>query len=119
VARTREGQVGLDLTWIAHPAAIFRVTGMSPASRFSGHAPAFERVARSFRRLSESERASIRDLRLRIVSARSGEQLATLSRRTGNAWTVEETAVANGLPPGGRLSKGQPVKIALEVPYRR
>jgi predicted Zn-dependent protease len=119
VARTREGQVGLDLTWIAHPAAIFRVTGMSPASRFSGHAPAFERVARSFRRLSESERASIRDLRLRIVSARSGEQLATLSRRTGNAWTVEETAVANGLPPGGRLSKGQPVKIALEVPFRR
>ena len=119
VAQTGEGQVGLDLTWIAHPAAIFRVTGMSPPSRFAGRGPAFERAARSFRRLSERERASIRDLRLRIVRARDGERLAALSRRTGNTWTPEETAVANGLPKGGRLSEGEPVKIAIEVPHKR
>jgi predicted Zn-dependent protease len=116
---TRDGPIALDLTWIVHPAAIFRVTGMSPPSRFAERAPAFTRAARSFRPLSESERASIRDLRLRIVRARDGERLADLSRRTGNTWTPEETAVANGLQPGARLSGGQPLKIAVEVPYRR
>jgi predicted Zn-dependent protease len=116
---TRDGPVALDLTWVAHPAAIFRVTCMSPPSRFAGYAPAFERAARSFRLLSERERASIRDLRLRIVRARDGERLEALSRRTGNTWTPEETAVANSLPLGVRLSEGQPVKIAVEVPYRR
>jgi len=119
LVETRDGPIGLDLTWIAHPAAIFRVTGMSPPSRFAGHAPAFARAARSFRRLSERERASIRDLRLRIVRARAGERLADLSRRTGNTWTPEETAVTNGLQLGARLSEGQPLKIALEVPYTR
>jgi len=117
VVETRDGQVGLDLTWIAHPAAIFRIAGMSPPSRFPGYAPAFARTAGSFRRLSESERASIRELRLRVVRARAGEQIAALSRRTGNAWTPEETAAANGLPLGAPLAEGEPVKIAIEVPY--
>jgi predicted Zn-dependent protease len=119
LVQTREGPIGLDLTWIAHPAVIFRLTGMSPPSRFAGHAPAFARVARSFRHLSDRERASIRDLRLRIVTARAGEPLTALSRRTGNTWTAEETAVANGLALGGRLSAGEPVKIVREVPYER
>jgi predicted Zn-dependent protease len=119
VLETADGTVGLDLTWIAHPAAIFRIAGLSPPSRFAGYEPAFVRTAASFRRLSESERASIRELRLRIARARAGEQLAALSRRTGNAWSPEETAAANGLPLGVPLSEGDPVKIALEVPYQR
>lgn len=118
-AQTRQGPVALDLTWIAHPAAIFRLTGMSPPSRFANRAPTFARVAQSFQRLSDRERASIRDLRLQIVTARAGERLADLSRRTGNAWTAAETAVANGLPTEGRLAAGEPVKIAREVPYAR
>jgi predicted Zn-dependent protease len=119
VARTREGALGLDLTWIALRQTIFRLTGMSPTSRFNIHAPAFARVAQSFRRLFPSEQASIHDLRLRSVSARAGERLVDLSRRTANAWTAEETAVANGLPLGALLAAGDPVKIAVKVPYAR
>jgi predicted Zn-dependent protease len=119
VIQTRQGPIALDLTWIAHPAAIFRLTGMSPSARFAGYAKTFAQVARSFRRLSDGERAGIRDLRLHVVTARAGESLTALSRRTGNAWTAEETAVANGLALGGRLSAGEPVKIAREVPYER
>ena len=51
--------------------------------------------------------------------ASSGESLAALSRRTENAWSLEQTAVANALSLEDRLERGQPVKIAVEVPYRR
>jgi len=119
LAETRDGPVALDLTWIAHPVAIFRVTGMSPPSRFGNHAPTFERVARSFRRLSDAELAGIRDLRLRVTTARGSERLAALSQRTGNAWSAEETAVSNGIAAGATLAEGQPVKIVLKVPYAR
>ena len=50
---------------------------------------------------------------------REGESLSALSRRTDSAWSVEETAIANGIPAEGRLYGGQPVKIAVEVPYRQ
>jgi hypothetical protein len=50
--------------------------------------------------------------------ARRGESLAGLSRRTGNAWSLQETAVANGLEPEALLAEGTPVKIAVELPYR-
>ena len=92
---------------------------MSPAERFSNYGPRFARTAKSFRPISDRELASIRDLRLKVVTARTGERFADLSRRTGNRWTGEETAVANGLPLGTVLAEGQRVKVAVEVPYRR
>jgi predicted Zn-dependent protease len=118
-ARTQQGTLGVDLTWIAFGTTVFRFTGLSPPSRFGARVPAFTRTALSFRTLSDRELASIRDLRLRIVEARSAEGIPALSRRTGNAWTPDETAVANGLPPGATLSEGEPLKIAVEVPYSR
>ena len=65
-----------------------------------------------------AERDSIAELRLAVVSARRGETLEALGRRTRNAWSPEKTAVANGLEPGVRLSRGQAVKIVIAHPYR-
>ncbi|MDX1650308.1 MAG: hypothetical protein R3263_10685, partial [Myxococcota bacterium] len=70
------------------------------------------------RPLSATERRSITERRLAVVAAGSGETLAALSRRTGNAWSPEETAVANALQVGDRLAAGMLVKIAVERPYR-
>ena len=92
---------------------------MSPAARFSQHAAALEAVARSFRRLSDSEFASVRDVRLRIVRAGKGERLTDLSRRSRNVWSVDETAVVNGLQIGEPLAPGQALKVAVEAPYAR
>jgi predicted Zn-dependent protease len=108
-----------DLTWIAHPRAMFRLLGIASADRFDDYARSFRDAARSFRSLERRERDGITELRLRVARPREGESLSALSRRTGNAWSLEETAVANDLAPGGRLRQGYPVKIAVEVPYRR
>ncbi len=115
--RTESGPVQLDLTWIAHPKGTLRITSMAEATRFQRYAAGFRAVARSVRSMTRRERHSITDLRLRIVEARRRESLRSLSRRTGNAWSIAETAVANGLSEDVRLGRGQPVKIVEQVRY--
>jgi len=73
-------------------------------------------VARSLRPLASAERRGITGLRLAIAQARGGETLAQLGQRTGNRWSLDETAVANALPRDARLESGRLVKIALPTP---
>lgn len=116
VARGQRGPMPVQFTWISHPRGTFRITALSTEGGAKNAASAAA-AARSFRRLSAAERGRIHELRVRIVRARGGESLEALGRRTGNAWTLEETAVANGLAPSDRLSAGRAVKIAVAVPY--
>jgi predicted Zn-dependent protease len=118
-ARSQSGEVTIDLTWIAHRDATLRVTGLAAASRFRVYAESFRATARSVRPLGSAERAGLEVRRLRIMRARRGERLAALSRRSGNVWSVAETAIANALPQEAELGKGELVKIAVEVPYER
>jgi predicted Zn-dependent protease len=119
VARqTQEGPIVYDLTWIAHPRVMLRLTGMSAQARFKSQAGVFAAVARSVSKLGTAERDGIREQRLRIVEARAGETLGALSSRTHNVWSFDETAIANGLAREPRLVAGQLVKIAVDVPHR-
>lgn len=119
IAQTQDGRLGLDLCWIAHRDMIFRFTGLAPADRFLRHQAALARTSQSFGSLGATELASIHDLRLRVVRAQGGESLATLSRRTGNAMSLEKTAIANSLTADAVLAAGEAVKIAVEVRYAR
>jgi predicted Zn-dependent protease len=111
--QSQQGTVALQATFVAHPEGMFRITGMTSPNAWRAYSTAFERTAGSFRRVSSEERAGIRPVRLRIAEARSGETLADLGRRTGNQWDARETALANGLEPGVRLTAGQLVKVAV------
>jgi predicted Zn-dependent protease len=111
--------VALELTWIAHPQLTLRLTAMASEPRFRVYSESFRAAARSLHPLTRAERARIQERRLRVVRAREGEGLAGLSRRSGNAWSVAETAVANGLPQEVSLGAGERVKIAVEAPYAR
>jgi predicted Zn-dependent protease len=118
LAQSQQGRLALDLTWIAHPGGVFRISGMTAESAFQNYEPAFSQTALSFRPLRRAERDGIQEQRLRIVRAKRGETLDSLGRRTENSWSAEQTAVANALSPGGPLTAGRLVKIAVEVPYR-
>jgi predicted Zn-dependent protease len=114
----QQGVAGADLFWLAHRDTIYRLQCLASLQSFAGLERAFERTAVSFHPLSAAERASVRERRLRIVTANAGESLAALTRRGGNVWPLEEVALANGLEGETRLAAGQRVKIAVEVPYR-
>jgi len=115
-ASTRFGGVHVLVTFIASEGHVYRVTGVSRAGHDT-HRTLFMNVARSFRPLPAEARQGIQETRLRIAEARSGESLADLSKRTGNAWPLQQTAVMNDLFANAPLEPGQLVKVAIAQPY--
>ncbi len=103
----------MHFLWIAYRGLIYRFIGLAPER----YRPVLRETALSFRPLSAKEKDSIRETRLRVVLARSGETLQQLTIRTGNVWSPKITAVVNGLDKGQTLKKGQLVKIAVAQPY--
>jgi predicted Zn-dependent protease len=115
---TPAGVMAGQLTWIAHDGAVYRLSAAAPAplaERYFGRARA---MARSFRAITPEERAAIDVQRLRVVPALPGEDVAALSRRSGNAWDPARTAVLNGLLPGAPIEGGRLVKVVVSEPYR-
>ena len=116
-ASTPEGLLVGQITWIAHGGRIYRVSLAAPTIAAAGYEGRVQSATRSFRPLSGDERAAIEVSRLRIVRAGAGETLEALSERVANAWSLEETNVANGFVGSLRLTEGQPVKVANREPY--
>jgi predicted Zn-dependent protease len=112
-----EGKAMLDLTWIAHGGLIYQIGGLATTKQFNAMKPVFEKVASSFRPLTQSERASITETRIRLVAGRDGESIEDLRQRTGSAWSNEEIAVANGLSVSDRIRQGRLMKIAKTETY--
>jgi predicted Zn-dependent protease len=76
-------------------------------------------VVRSFGPLSAAGKRSIEEKRLRTARALSGENLVAVSKRTGNAWNIQETAVMNGLFANAQLDSGQLIKVAIPERYAK
>lgn len=117
-AQVQGGAATVDLTWIDHPAGMFRVQGLAPEQSYGSYAALIRRAADSFRGLTAAERSSIVKLNLGLASARQGESLTAFSKRTRNAWTLAELAVVNGVEENARLSAGELMKVAIPSPYR-
>lgn len=115
---TPAGRTLADVTWISHGGHIYRLSGFMLANDFERFAGVFRSFPRSFRPLTEEERGAVTELRLRVVDALEGETIASLGERTGNQWSVVETAVHNAIRPGEALAEGRKVKIAVRVPYQ-
>ncbi len=118
IGATQQGRVGADMVWIAYRGAIYRLQGIAPEQSFLSYADLFQKSAQSFRALTPDERALCTERRLRVVSAREGESIEALSARSENAWSGAETSVMNGLNLASRLHAGEPVKVAIERPWR-
>ncbi len=104
----------ISLTWVAMNSSIYRITGAAISDRYM---PAFISVARSFREITPAQRASVHENHLKIVVAHEGETLAQLSKRTGNDWNVQQTAIMNDIFANAKLRAGQHVKVSIPVPY--
>ncbi len=99
--------------YIGYRNLIYQFVGLAPER----YRPLIRETALSFRSLTPTERASIKETRLRVVSAGANENVAQLSKRTGNTWDPKITAVINGVNVDEPLKAGQLIKIAVEGPY--
>jgi predicted Zn-dependent protease len=112
-----DGRVKLDITWIAYGGLIYQVAGIASTKQFDTLQTVFQSVAHSFRPLTASERANIKEKRIRLVKAREGETIESVATRAHSSWKLEEMAVANGLVSTASLREGQVLKIAVEERY--
>jgi predicted Zn-dependent protease len=115
IAQDRE--VRMHLTWIAYQNEVYRVTGIAAIRAFETYREAFARTAASFRPLRRDERDRMTEMRLRSRPARGGEGLAAFVTRTGGAWKLEQTAVANGITVDAKLDEGFRVKVPIRQRY--
>jgi predicted Zn-dependent protease len=111
------GSVTSLVTFIPYANATWRVTSMSRASDADQYLGRTLVTARSFRPLTEQEKASIVGANLHIVTAQPGDSVERLNQRTGNAWDVRATALYNGFFIDHRFEGRDLVKTLRVTPY--
>jgi len=104
----------LAFLWVGYRGLIYQFIGLAPEK----YRKLLRATALSFRPMTSTERKSITETRLRVVSARSNESLTQLSKRKRNAWDIRTTVVMNGIDVKESLREGQLIKIAVIQPYR-
>lgn len=115
-ARARASADGwqFDVTVIRAGSQVYRLLTAAPAAS-TALAPTADSVARSFRTLSEAEKAALQPLRIRVVTVGPGETVGTLAARmTGVDRKLELFRLLNGLGPGASVSAGGKVKIVTD-----
>jgi len=111
-------RVAVELFWVALGGRVFQLTGVASAHAEPEARPLIAAIADTFGKLSDAERAGIRERRLRLVTARAGESVTALTQRGESAWKPDLVAVANGLEEGVKLPAGHVLKVAKTEPYR-
>ena len=104
----------LAFLWVAYRKMVYRFIGLAPER----YRESLRAAALSFRPMNKKERTSIKERRLRVITARTNESLSHLSQRTGNVWPPKATAVVNGIDEDQPLKKGQLIKIAVSQAYK-
>ena len=113
----RLNRMRASLTWVAYEGRIYQISGVASRKNFASMQDRLLTSADSFRPLTTQDRGLIKQDRLRLVSVRPGEDLQAASKRTGNQWSLEETAIANGIEVNQTLKPGRLLKISVTEPY--
>ena len=107
-----EEQVSLYYLFVASPRQTFALMAMGMAHQ----RPALRATVLSLRQLTAAERQQITGQRLRLSRPQAGQSLQAVGVSSGNSWSPEYTAIANGLPDGASAPGGT-IKISREERY--
>jgi predicted Zn-dependent protease len=106
--------IHFTMHWLQDKNLIYRITGAS--------VPEFTSLVNgtieSFSRLTDSDIKSIKMRILKVVETQKGENLQTLSSRTGNVISADLTAAVNGINKDKTFENGELIKIVVLVPYK-
>ena len=112
---SKSGSVDGRVVAIHFPPGICTFLLVSQASGPAARGQELYRAAQTFRRLTPSEVAQARPLRLRVVTVRSGDTPARMASRSpvDENLRLERFLMINGLHGGDRLTPGERVKIVV------
>lgn len=104
----------LYFLWVADRGTVYQMIGITPDSQRA----LVRSIVDSLRPLTAAERASIRELRVRVVPAQAGESLAAVAGRSANVLPLPILAAVNGVDAAKRFEQGEGAKVIVRVPYR-
>ena len=113
----RGARTSAYVTFIPFHEATWSISGVTSTFKEKTYLDRTLLVPRSFRPLGAENRKSIRSTHLEVVTARPGESLVEISKRTGNAWNLPTTAVYNGVFVHHQFKGGEMVKIIKSRHY--
>ncbi|NQV44493.1 MAG: M48 family metalloprotease [Rhodospirillales bacterium] len=94
---------------------IFRLVFLTPTDKFDEMADGLKRMTYSFRRLTETEAAAVKPLRIEVEAAQSGDTPETLSNRMSiDEFSLEWFNLINKNHRKDSYSAGDRVKLFLE-----
>jgi len=113
---TRQGRAFVRLYAIRFATGgIYRFLCVGPIGAAESFDQGFRSTAASFRRLSDAEARALRPMRIRVVTVRGNDTVASLARAMPFEDHREERfRVLNGLGPNDALTPGQRVKLIVE-----
>jgi predicted Zn-dependent protease len=113
---TQQGPAFLRLVAIRYDAnTIYRFIFLSPARNAAAADQGFRQAAQSFRKLSASEAAAIKPLRVQVVTVEPGDTVSSLARQMAfDDYQEQRFRVLNGLSADQKLVAGQHVKLIVE-----
>jgi predicted Zn-dependent protease len=113
-ARASADRWDFDVTVVRNNAQIFRFLTAVPKGSQTLQQTA-DVLRASFRRMTPEEAASLKPLRVRVVTVRAGENITTLAARMmGTDRKLDLFKLINALPTGASVSPGERVKIIAE-----
>lgn len=111
-ASTKSGPV--DVTVFAYrftPDTAYQFVTITPQGSGLG---AFVPLVDSFRRLSGNEAASVKPRRIKVMTVKAGDTLASLAGQMAySSYRMERFLALNGLTPNSRLRPGDKVKLVV------
>ncbi|WP_343229058.1 M48 family metalloprotease [Rhizobium setariae] len=114
-ARASADRWDFDVTVVRNGQKIYRFLTAVPKGSTAALQATAVQLRRTFRRLSPSEAANLKPLRIRVVAVNPGETIQTLAdRMLGTDRKLELFRLINGLPLGASVSAGEKVKIVSE-----
>ncbi|WP_235919315.1 M48 family metalloprotease [Aureimonas psammosilenae] len=114
-ARATGGEYVFDVTVIRIGGQVYRFLTAMPSAAGEGIQRTAQGVASSFRLLTPEEKNSLKPLRIRIVQAKSGDTVDSISRKIVGIDRKEEIfRLLNEIPEDGGVSAGTRYKIVAE-----
>ena len=117
IAQIKSDGSSLDLRLVGYRTTARRMDYfllVTPPAATGPTAADLQRMTFSFRRLSQQEAERIRTLRIRVVTIRRGQTMASLSERMAyRDRKLERFMVLNNLTSSSRFVAGQKVKIVV------
>ena len=112
---TQSGQIELRLVAVRFGNALYQFISLAPAQTADQMADNLQHTVSTFHRLSAQEVASLRPLRVQVVTVRAGDTAQSLAARTAFPDNkLQRFLVLNGLQENSALRPGQLIKLVVE-----